>query len=158
VIRITPAQEWEAQWLASHLRPEDAREVKTASGKTPEQLLPEAFALSKQCYTIRHQKGDYLDLNPTAMFGVCDYPQAPQWGVVWMLGSPKLSLVRSSVMHAAPQYLDKMGEGFEYGLHCLVDSRNTLHLRWLLRNRFRAIETINTNGIPFFYCQRPNDV
>jgi hypothetical protein len=157
VIRITPAHEWEAHWLASYLRPEDAREVKTASGKSPEQLLPEAFRLSRQVYAIRQQQ-THLDLNPLALFGVCDYPQWPQWGVVWMLCTPQVSAVRSSVMHAAPEYLDKMGEGFEAGLHCLVDSRNTLHLRWLMRNRFRAIETIDTNGYPFFYCQRPNNV
>jgi hypothetical protein len=158
VIRITPALEWEAQWLASHLRPEDAREVLAASGKSPEQLLPEAFALSKHCFAIRRKLDNSLDLNPCALFGVCDYPQAPQWGVVWLLATPQVSAVRNSVMHVAPKYLDRMGAGFETGLHCLVDSRNTLHLRWLLRNRFRAIETINHNSLPFFYCQRPNNV
>lgn len=156
MIRITPAHRWEAEWIGPYLRPEDVSEIEAASGKTPARLLPEAFRLSKQCYAIRHRKGDYLDLNPCALFGVCDYPQWPQWGVVWMLCTPQVSAVRSSVMHAAPQYLDMMGEGFESGLHCLVDSRNTLHLRWLIRNRFRVIETIDTNGIPFFYCQRPN--
>jgi hypothetical protein len=156
VIRITPAQSWEAHYVASHLRPEDEQECLAASGKKPQQALMEAFKLSKQVYAIRPQQGLMVELNPVALFGVCDYPAMPQWGLVWLLGTTSLSRVSRSIMHEAPHWLDLMGKGFKSGLHTLSDSRNALHQRWLLRNRFEPLGTIDHDGVPFIYYQRLN--
>jgi hypothetical protein len=156
VIRITPAQPWEAHYVASYLRPEDEQECLAASGKTPQQALTEAFKLSKQVYSIRPQQGLMVELNPVALFGVCDYPAMPQWGLVWLLGTTSLSRVSRSIMLEAPHWLDLMGKGFQCGLHTLSDSRNALHQRWLLRNRFESLGTLDHDGVPFIYYQRPN--
>lgn len=157
MIRITPAQAWEADWLASHLRREDAAELEAATrGRTAAEVVPEAFRLSRQCLSIRAALQDSPELNPCAMFGVCDNPQLPQWGVVWLLATPRVALVKTSVMKVAPHWLDEFARAYEFGLNCLVDSRNGLHLRWILKNRFTIADTFNHSSVPFFYCVRPN--
>jgi hypothetical protein len=152
LIRITPASREEAIWISSRLRPEDIREIKASTGRTPEEIVPLSFDISEECFAVRSQNNDEL----IAIYGVADDPNDTSLGVVWLLATPRMSSISRSFLRAAPKLLDHLAGHYTRGLHNLVDARNKLHIRWLKKTGFRSNDRVQRNGFKFLHVIRLN--
>lgn len=154
ILTIRPASREEAVWLSSRLRPEDRREIETASGKTAEVLLPASFDLSDEAYTIRLTTDGKLEANPVAIFGVAEHVRHPNIGIPWLLSTEGIRRGALSVLREAPFWLDSWLAKYSGGLHNIVDQRNALHRRWLAYTGFTFGETIILHDHPFIHFHR----
>lgn len=152
MIRITPAKREDAVWLSSQLRPADSREIITGTGRTPLEIVPLSFDISDECFTVRSQHDD----EPIAIYGVTDDYTDARMGIVWLLASPRMGSIARPFLRKAPELLDYLAGHYTRGLHNIVDTRNTLHLRWLQKTGFRLGNCIRRNGVEFVHAVRLN--
>jgi hypothetical protein len=158
MIVVRPATLEDAVWLSSRLRSEDVREVETATGRSPLEVVPESFGISSECYTIRQVEGANACSAPIALFGVSTCPADTDLGAVWLLGTRKMRLNALSIVREAPLWLDHMSRRYAKGLYNFADLRNELHVRWCHLTGFELRETIDINGSPFQLIYRPQCV
>ena len=145
---VKPASREEVIWLSSRLRPEDQLEVKTATGRSVEHALLNAFHIAAECYTVRFND----EPDPVALFGIAiGYPMV---GVPWFLATPEVTRGSIALLREAPKWLKAWAQTYG-GLHNIVDPRNDLHVRWLydLGCRFgnHSVVINEQPFIPFFY-------
>lgn len=153
MIDVSPATRADAEYLASRLRAEDRAEVQTATGLSPEEVVPLSFDLSTQCYAIR-RASPQADDHPCVIFGVADDPEVEGLGLVWLLASDEVSAVRASVLACAPHFLNAMSRDYPLGLYNHVDDRNRLHLGWCMKTGFTETAQVVINGFPFHQIHR----
>jgi hypothetical protein len=156
VLTIRPATDDDAQWLADHLRVEDHREIETASGRSPQEIVPLSVSVSRESYTIwLTDDNGTVSARPCAIFGVGDDPNEPQWGVMWFLGTPEIRKAPLSIIREAVKWLNHFNKKYPCGIHNIVDSRNDLHLRWLMLTGFTFSDHLYTiQGVPFVHAER----
>jgi hypothetical protein len=156
MISTTLAERWEAIWLSTRLRCEDAREVRTATGGlSPEEVVPLSFDISTQVYTIRPATPFQVDVHPVAMFGVGDDPANEGLGLVWLLATKDMHRGKRGTLQSAPHFLNAMSRDYPLGLHNYVDDRNRTHLAWCKAVGLLPLETVDVNGFPFHHVYRP---
>lgn len=111
-------------------------------------VLPQAVAFSSKCYTVRHYNPETKELRkkPIIIFGVV--PGASQRGLVWLMASDAVHLVSKDFFKKFPAHLNNLCDGFE-SVECLVDTRNTLHLKWVQAFGFNHLETRHIGDVPF---------
>lgn len=116
----------DAQFVGVRLRSADRREVKAASGRID---LPEALTdgilMSKPCFTILTP-----EQQPCALFGAVPDPDNKAFGRVWMLGTDELVKYGRDFLRQSKPWWDYFHRFYPV-LGNLVDSRNTVHVRWL---------------------------
>ena len=114
----------DAWCLATRLRQTDKDELEAAGGLTPLAALTLGYEDSKVCYT------GYYDGRPEVMFGVGKHPQAPNYGVIWLLAS---DVVYDNPMRFVKESLryTKQFQKYFTVLFNYVDERNTKSQRWL---------------------------
>lgn len=154
MIAFRPAVREEAEWIASRLRAEDAREVTTATGEHPSVVVPRAFDVSRHCFTIRYTNGVECDEHPLAIFGVADDPHTPSMGIVWLLATDDIRKAWLAIRQVAPRCLTELSLDYPGGLHNLVDARNAVHLRWLTLTGFRQRGSVQVRGHEFIHAVR----
>lgn len=159
MIVIRPATREDAVWLSSRLRSEDKREVETATGLSPEEVVPFSFHMSEQeCYTVRRVVDGRVAVDPVAIFGVTPDPTNDTLGIVWLLGTSDLRLCALSVVREAGYWLNHLARRYSGGLHNYADSRNSLHIRWSQLTGFTLGSPIEIRGAPFIPIHRPHHV
>lgn len=127
------------------LREADQREVETL-GSSPEKALVFAYLNSSTCRTIINSMG-----NPVAMFGVV--PLDKYVGSVWMLGSNGLPKIKKAFLKECRQEVIKLNEKHPY-LCNIIDSRNTLHVKWIRWCGFKIIGETMINNVKFYeFCR-----
>lgn len=108
--------------LAAVLRTADRLECQ-ASGHSPLTALTAGYFLGS-CRTIK-SGGTVL-----GMFGVSPHPEAPEFGVVWLLAAPELLKFRTQFLRESKAWVEELGRGYAViGNAC--DERNTDAIRWL---------------------------
>lgn len=144
-----PATIADAKWLAPRLRKEDRRECLTVCGKPPEDILPGSVALATASYTMFTPEGV-----PAGLFG-CSKTASEGVGAVWLLATDVLP-------QHAKEFLRQSKVGMEL-LHThyptlwnIVDTRNTVHLRWInwVGFTFGPIRHIGHDRVPFLEFSR----
>lgn len=133
--------------IAENLRPEDRRELETATGHSAVEAVFRSLASSEWAYVSRY-KGE-----PHAVFGVTS------GGVIWMVGTKAIEKSPIATLKLAREFIAGLLEHHYQILWNQVDARNTLHIRWLesLGFSFGAHPKFK-NGMPFipFYKERKN--
>lgn len=153
----TPAAPGDVSRMASHVRPEDKDEWAAVAGPnantTFAERLKRAHALSRKCWAARDPAN--IVAVPFALYGVCDTPDSPDWGTIWMVATPKVKRFARAFLRDTPgriQYIHDQG-WYPKGLHNFVDTRNKLHMKWL--SRIGAIipqgQVTSLSGVPFQY-------
>jgi hypothetical protein len=137
-------------WLAPRLRPEDKREIETVSGRDSSESLSLSVSTSLDSYTFRFPG----ERKPFAIFGVAHDDKNAGYGAVWFLATPDVARARVAVLREVPFWLNSWSRWYPHGLHNIVDSRNTLHLRWLEALDFQLGPVTLVNGVPFIYAIR----
>lgn len=117
-----PADAYE---LAPNLRTEDVAEVKACSGRTPLEVLSEAYEVSSPCYTVVTENG-----NPVSMFGVVPLDDKGTFGQVWMLCSPLLIRYSKEFLRKSRGWIERLHRKYSC-LTNVVDARNDTHVKWL---------------------------
>lgn len=144
---VRPATLQEAEALGPRLRPEDKQEVETATGMTAGEVVPASLLHSHECYTVRLSPHE----EPCVIFGMTED------GLVWMLCTDDIRKAPLSILREARAWIDHWMSYCGY-LWNLVDSRNTLHVRWLTLLGFTFGEPIDVNGFPFLPFSKVSDV
>jgi hypothetical protein len=138
-LTVRPATPADKEYMARHLRPEDDREVRTATGESPEVVLPR---FAGECYVARRAPNE----DPCVIFG-CE-PKAPGLAFVWLLATPEVKRCPLSVLREARYWINHWAE--KYGsVGNFVDTRNELHVRWIKYLGFYLGETYKIRGVPF---------
>jgi hypothetical protein len=119
---VRPATRLDAVRLIPRLRFEDAREIRSASGKEPIQVLPDCVSSG----TTWALEADTL----LALFGVNDLRYEDPIGVPWMVASSLLVEHQIFFLRNCRRWIDRLAEGYTGLINC-VDARNELHIKWL---------------------------
>lgn len=118
----------EIKAVANSLRPADDQEVRTASGKEPVDSLLTGWMLSRETWCA------LVDGWPTVLFGVRDDPARSGVGVPWLVGTDRTRRLVRNILRLAPLWLDDwVHRWYPNGLVNVVDARNHMHIRWLVR-------------------------
>ena len=158
MIVIRPATLEDAVWLSSRLRSDDRQEVETATGRSPQEIVPSSFRMSDECFTVRRVVEGKLLPDPVALFGVAPDLKAPSRGIVWFLGTDAVRLCALSVIRESGYWLNHMSRRYAEGLYNYADSRNSLHVRWCQLTGFTLGTPLEMNGVPFIPIHRPHRV
>lgn len=137
---IRPALEEDATKLAPHLRQADLDEIKASSGRSPEGALLFGIRYSKRAYTAVSHSGDII-----AIFGVGSGATEGR-GIVWLLGSDIINEVAYEFLRNSKAWIQRLYGDDYTQLWNVVDTRNTVHIRWLRWLGFKFINKHNGIG------------
>ena len=133
--------------VASHLRPDDRREVEEGHGVDATEILTLA-ALEGSCiyFTVPNGK-------TAGMAGV------EERGSIWMLCTPVIEQYPHTFAREAKRFIERREEKLLWNI---VDKRNKVHLKLLKFLGFKFLREINygPNNLPFIefcYVQRIRD-
>lgn len=132
------------------LRKADIEELRVSSGKQPWDALKSAVLHSTEWTEVGYveETGEII-----ALFGLAS---ANGIGIPWMVASPNIKKYNKILMRYSKKVIGEMNDQFTL-LTNFVDSRNSLHIRWLkhMGFKFSGIEH-KIDGIPFkqFYMER----
>ena len=119
--------------LADKLRPEDAREIASASGMNPKDVLVMSSGLSLKMW--RMVAGDTGET--VSLFGVAS--SGRRWvGTPWLVASRRIAEFPQHVGRNTLMAVNLLHEHYPV-LTNYADMRNTLHIRWLKWAGFRFI-------------------
>lgn len=115
----------DVRYVAANLRAADRAEM-LAHGRTDAfEALLEGFHLSDPCQVMVDREG-----NPFGLFGAVPHPQNPWSAAVWMLATDSLETEALAFARGSRKVVDGWLAKYEH-LFNWVDSRNTVHVRWL---------------------------
>lgn len=141
--------------IADRLRAEDRQELLTV---TPDigvmDQLTNAAANAQEVYLLWPDKSYY----PIGIVGLTVSP-FPGWGSIWMVCTDDVAAHRIAVRKTTQALVDGWRPLFDHGLHCLVDSRNTMHVKWLDRLGLVREDGVTINDVQFIhftYRRDPN--
>lgn len=125
---------------ATNMRHADVREVASTSGSSPLEALSRGYAHSNPCYTLVGDEGELL--------GMCGVAPTKDEGVgtIWMLGTHYLSQYTVPFIRHSRSVIEHLMDDYKLVFN-LVDSRNSLHLRWLKWAGFTFIRKVENYGV-----------
>lgn len=141
--------------LLKNIRPDDLREVTALRSEPLLPLLKQGIWTSKPCFTACSSSEEVI-----LVFGVVPYPQEPDIGVVWLLGTDLMDHFHYRFIRESRYWLSQLyGDQFQV-LWNIADKRNTLHLRWLdwLGFEFQREVPAGINNEPFIEFSKPKYV
>ena len=112
--------------LAPRLRRADLAEIAAGGMGTPLEALLLGVR-SGTCYAIVDPQ---LGTQVYGMFGVVPLPGNPEVGLVWLLGSDELTRISYHFLRNSREWLARLSAPYKLLCNC-IDSRNTVHIRWL---------------------------
>jgi hypothetical protein len=151
MITIRNASIEDALKLAETMRSEDVAEVYASSGLDPLSALLIGIDNSTEA------KVAIGDDEPIAIFGVC--PDGNESiGRVWLLGSDAIHDHRFDFLRKSKEWVDVLNIQYPV-IYNHIDSRNTVHIRWLQWLGFSFINETPDYGFekrPFYQFVRIN--
>jgi len=138
MLRYAYAEPAHVRSLLPHLRDEDARELVSSTGKTPEEALLTALDLSGYRLVALGEDGEVV-----VLFGLASANDTI--GVPWMVASKSIRRHARDVARASRDFADEMNSLYPLLMNA-ADSRNTLHLRWLEWAGFTLGATTTDHG------------
>jgi hypothetical protein len=140
--------------MAPRLRKADKREWRTVTQDDDiVGNLAAAREMSRACYVGR----DALNVTsaPFVCYGVCDDPMTEGHGAIWLVATPQVKGFIRDLLRDGPERIRWIHERGWYpqGLHNIVDTRNTTHVKWLRRigAEVRKGTYAVIDGVPFAY-------
>lgn len=130
-------------FLKDRLRAADRRELQ-ALGRNPGDSLADGFDKSKPHAFTLDRRG-----HPVAIFGCVPVPAPVRFGSVWMLATDELREVRFSFLRHSRRWLQRITQDCRVSGN-LVDSRNTLHVRWILWLGYRFLRRVQVGSVEFW--------
>lgn len=116
----------DAFYLATRLLPEDAAEVRAASGMAIVDSILGGIELSSECHVLCNKHA--LD-KPFCIWGIRPTPD-PSVGAIWLLCAKGLHQNRKGFLRESKKWFAKFSQQYPV-LWNVVDERNTAHVRFL---------------------------
>jgi len=126
---IRAATKFDAKNMAFRLRQEDAREIRSATGKAPYEILPDCVVPEKTFVLHVSFSKDYPG-SLLALFGVCPFPDKERVGIPWMVATPLLVRHQIYILRNSKKWIDTLAADYDLLINC-VDARNEVHIKWL---------------------------
>lgn len=128
----------DVEFVAAHMRRQDADEA-GALGFSPLHALRMSRDNSIVSYTLTEPDG-----TPGAVLGVTPGSFGPQWGAVWLLGTPSIEKFPMTFLRHSKGVLDALFErtGKE-GLYNFTHEANEVHHKWLRWLGFRFLRKVS---------------
>lgn len=145
-IEVRELMPGDEHWLGEmKLREADRREFEITSGQSGNGPVVTAAVKSDRCMVA------LLDGKIVAVWGVWSF-QGAAW--IWACGSDEMTMYPLTIKHHAEQFFrDCLAKWPALG--CFMDSRNTVHARWLRQFKFEEIkDAFQIQGVPFNYFRR----
>lgn len=133
----------DAQFVGVRLRSEDQREIATASGSTDfPAILTRCMRKSKPCFTIYTP-----EKKPCAMFGTIPKVEFAQ---IWMVCTDDLLPYSRDFLRQSVAWWARFHQKYPV-LWNIVDTRNTVHIRWLewVGCKFGETLLVGVDQVPF---------
>lgn len=124
MIEYLPAEPAHAASIAPRLRVADLNETQAATGKPPEAALLASIEASTVAKTI------VIDGVPEGLFGVVEVN--PLVGVVWAVGTDAVVRLHKRAYRIGTAWLGELHDRWPVLIN-YIDSRNSVHIRWLQR-------------------------
>ena len=115
------------KYLAPRLRYEDKREILSSAGMFPYDALYYSYLKSNVVFTIVNKEKE-----PVGLFGVTVN------GGIWLLATDKLKDLQYYFLNEIKKVIDFLNSKYKI-LWNFVDSRNSLHIKWLKWCGFKFI-------------------
>ena len=138
----------DAARLEPILRMEDRRECLTIRGPSTniQEVLERGIESSFPSYTLESPDGNRI---------ICILGTVPHWygspvGAVWMVGSSEIEKIVYDFVRNSAYWVSRLFDDKYDVLLNSIDSRNTLHLRWLKWLGFKFIGQHLVSGINFY--------
>jgi hypothetical protein len=148
-MKVTPeivtAEKWHIPHIAAHVRDADRDEFWAASMHTPEEVLEQAFVISRLAWT------GLIDGVPVCMYGVVDSSTVLiRQGRPWMVGTDLLDKHQVVFLRRCRSSLETMKMCFGK-LENYIDARNVKAIQWLkwLGFSFSEPEPLGPLNMPF---------
>lgn len=145
MLKIRKGRDRDVYELVGKLREADRNELYASDGQDPDLTLIKSWQNSKRRWSAFHN--DTLAF----VFGVTVSKDMSEGiGIPWLLGSDEVLKVRKSFIKESNKYLDLMLSEFDILVN-LVDTRNTLSIRWLkwLGFEFKDPQAFGYENRPF---------
>lgn len=135
-------------YLAPRLRPADRQEIEAVTGKKDQEeaSLLKGYETSDVCSTFLTPEG-----NPAGMFGVV--APSGHWGRIWLLATPDIERWPKLFIRYSRPILGLLNIKYPI-LYNVVDTRNTVHIRWLKWSGFRFMHRIQHNATEFQFFMK----
>lgn len=144
----------DAASIAPLLREADKREIAASTGVDPLSALQSSFCISTEVYLACRP-----DDTPLAIFGIGPNSSDAGVGIPWMVGTEEMIHYAIPLVRDARRWVDHQLTTYLY-LTNYVDSRNSVHLKWLRHIGFYIDETPQYIGVdtsvPFYQFHRSN--
>lgn len=127
--------------LANNLRKEDEREIRTMTQEEPIKSMIRGFLVSDMCKVV------YLNKKLVLIYGVSKTSEA-EVGCPYMLATDELPKIGLRFVRNSKHRIDEMHEFYPI-LFNYIDSRNSLHLKWLKWCGFEIIGEKFFNNVKF---------
>jgi hypothetical protein len=123
--RIDPAN-GEFDWLPLYedMRTQDMLEI-IGLGQHPRQALQESYKISEEAWTVTT-----LDMRMVGSFGVCPAIRQPNIGVIWLLGTHRMHLIKKTFIKHSKEWIDRLMGDYNVLTNYVMES-NELSFRWL---------------------------
>ena len=143
--------------ISNNLREADLQEIAAATGEDPHAALLRSFTMSEECYSVILNDDDE---EPVAVFGVVQHPEIEDYGIIWMVGTDKLTDIRTTFLRKSKDWIKQLFGDKYKTIGNFVDQRNEVHVRWLQWCGFtlnRIVPHFGVEKLPFyeFYLEKP---
>ncbi len=146
---IVDGRDHHVEALVGKLRQADIDEIAASTGGDPDEILRRSWNNSKIRYAIMW-KGEVV-----GVFGVAPLWLSSMVGIVWMMGSDRVSEISLSMVRLGREFIEKMMD--EYPVLCnWVDARNELSIKWLKKVGFEVSDKVSAvwgGDVPFHFFE-----
>ena len=152
---VVPVTARHARQLGPHLREADAIECQTLTGLDSTSALLKAIEVSTEVFTAMSGS------TPVGMFGHRDMGDGV--GVIWMLGSPKMTADLRDFLGASSEWWERITSRYDVCVNRVWEG-NRLHASWLAWMGCRFADVTQLEGDPprpfrnFHYVRTSNDL
>jgi hypothetical protein len=144
----------DAAALGPNLRAADRNELAALTKQSPVSVIEDGINDSEYAYTVCLRDGD----NPCAIFGVNDSGDT-DLGIIWMLGTDDLFRIALKFLRNSKWWVNELHKKHKI-LFNVIDSRQTVYIKWLKWLGFRFVRTFEDYGLEkrrFLVFIRKND-
>lgn len=141
-MEIRDATERDLLELAPNLRAADHREILASFGESPEEALLYSLRMSPICKVGVDEEG------VAGVFGCGPHPENKLVGVPWLMGTDRMARNVKWFMRTAKIWKALFHLNYPH-LWNLVDSRNTVHVRWITHMGFTFCGERSVKGVIF---------
>lgn len=146
MISVVRASERHCDYVAAHMRPEDAAEA-AAFGLTPLNALRDSLVGAAVAETA------LVHSVPCAMWGANPITTLTGDALLWMLGTAEVPRHKRALLRMSREFVDRVAAKYD-PLYCVVNADYASSIRWVKWLGFREISRPRAGNVPVITFER----